>query len=352
MTNVECTYFDGYKPCKFQKRDTSLKCNNLCKFYENKKRVLILKKGAIGEVLRCTVLFNYLKDYEIHIMTNFPEIINKDSVRHIYQCKPENYLVVQSQKYHLLLSLDKEQDMCALANLIDAEIKKGFKLDINGKIVPFDKDAEHLWNRGIDDDFMKSDKKNYSRLIAECCGFKYNPEYGYIMPEFNKKNWIKKNGKKIVGLNTGSSKAWTTRIWPERMWIELIKMLQKENYEPILLGGPIEDEKNRDISRLTGAKYFGVKPYDEFMSILDNCDVIVTSVTFALHAAIGLNKKVILFNNIFNRYEFELKDVHILEPKIPCLMCYKPQFDKACPVENCMESVSSEEVFEAIKSLK
>ena len=35
-------------------------------------------------------------------------------------------------------------------------------------------------------------------------------------------------------------------------------------------------------------------------------DLVVTAVTMAMHIALGLGKKLVLFNNIFNPHEFEL----------------------------------------------
>ena len=37
---------------------------------------------------------------------------------------------------------------------------------------------------------------------------------------------------------------------------------------------------------------------------MDQCDVVVSQVTMAMHIAIGLGKRLILMNNIFNRNEF------------------------------------------------
>lgn len=344
---TDCVFFNGYKPCEYQKKDKKVLCNDSCKFYIKKRRVLILKKGAIGEVMRSTVLFHHLKDYEITILTDYPEIINKRIVKNVYKCRPENYLIIKQQEYDLLLSLDKEQDMCALANEINARVKKGFYLDTLGKIMPIDKDAVYLWKRGIDDAFMKNDKKNYSQLIIEASGFKYKGEEQYVLPIFEKKKFLNTD-KKIIGLNTGSSKTWKTRIWPENNWIDLAEKLIEKGYEVVLLGGPDEDEKNKRISKESKAKYFGVMSYVEFISLVDNCDTVVTAVTFTLHVAIGLKKKIILFNNIFNKYEFLFEKVNIIEPKLSCLGCYKIQFDKYCPVTNCMELITVDEVYKNI----
>ena len=74
---------------------------------------------------------------------------------------------------------------------------------------------------------------------------------------------------------------------------------------------------------------------------MNRCDVVVTSVTMALHIALGLKKFVVLFNNIFNAHEFELfgRGV-ILQPPVPCTGCFRQECQ-----EPCMELIKPDEVY-------
>ncbi|MFN3269612.1 MAG: glycosyltransferase family 9 protein, partial [Candidatus Kapaibacteriota bacterium] len=143
---------------------------------------------------------------------------------------------------------------------------------------------------------------------------------------------------------------WVSRLWPEHNWIELIHLLNENHYFPMLLGGEAEDEKNRKISEQTGAYYPGHFDLKRFISLVNQCDLVVTAVTMALHIAIGLKKKVVLFNNIFNRHEFELfgRGV-ILEPEKPC-QCF---FSPTCLNTEyfCMDYLFPDKVFQEIKNL-
>ena len=61
----------------------------------------------------------------------------------------------------------------------------------------------------------------------------------------------------------------------------------------------------------------------------------------AMHLAIGLRKKIVLFNNIFNRHEFELYGLgEILEPDFDC-PCY---FSPVCP-NDCMQYIQADHVY-------
>ena len=115
----------------------------------------------------------------------------------------------------------------------------------------------------------------------------------------------------------------------------------------LILGGPDEHEKNIRISQQSGATYLGHFPLKQFINLVDQCDLIVTAVIMAMHITIGLEKKIILFNNIFNRHEFELYGLgEIIEPAIDCDCFFSP----TCP-NNCMEHIYVKTVIETCERL-
>jgi heptosyltransferase-2 len=354
---INCKYFNGYKPCIFQKRNKDLKCNNNCSFLEKDyKKILVIKRGAIGEVMRCSALLRkFNEEYNnplIYWITDYPEIlpdlINLRKIKFTW----EGYNYLKNIDFDIVYSLDKENVCCMLSKEVNAFYRKGFDLK-DGKIVPYDIDAEYLWKRGIDDEFMKKDIRHYLEEIFEVAGFKFNEEE-YFLPNFVKINNLNINkNKKVIGLNTGTSKTWKTRLWKKENWIKLINLLLNENYEVILLGGKDEHNLNLELSNKTNAKYFGYFSLREYLYLLNQVDLIVTQVTFAMHAAIGLKKKIILINNIFNKNEFYFYnlDYKIIEPSVSCLMCYKSNFDENCEVKNCMDLIIPENIFKAVKEL-
>ena len=141
-------------------------------------------------------------------------------------------------------------------------------------------------------------------------------------------------------------------MWAEENWIELARQLQGKGYFVLLLGGKDEHEKNQRIAKLSGASYFGHFPLKQFIHEVNQCDLVVTAVTMAMHLVIGLDKKLILFNNTFNKNEFELYGRGIiLEPQLECLGCFKTYFDDNCKANNCMDLITPEQVQDAILSL-
>jgi ADP-heptose:LPS heptosyltransferase len=130
----------------------------------------------------------------------------------------------------------------------------------------------------------------------------------------------------------------------------LARMLKKKGYEVVLLGGELEHSKNQKLARATKAKYFGHVPLQQFIDLVDQCDLVVTGVTMAMHIAIGLGKKIVLFNNIFNKHEFELYGLGtIVEPDKPCRCYYQPSCTNA--QYRCMDHVPVKSVVDACEQL-
>ena len=80
---------------------------------------------------------------------------------------------------------------------------------------------------------------------------------------------------------------------------------------------------------------------------MDRCELVVTAVTMAMHIAIGLNKKLVLFNNIFNPHEFELYGLgEIITPGLECEGCFK----QSC-AEMCMDKITVDDAFQSVRRL-
>ncbi|MCX7879889.1 MAG: glycosyltransferase family 9 protein [Ignavibacteria bacterium] len=346
----DCKFFRGDVPCTPHKK-FGVVCSD-CNFYIPRENIiLIIKLGAIGDVIRTTPLLHRI--FEEHPksavwwLTYTPEII-PSIVDKVLPFNLDSILLLQQTEFYKVINLDKDLNACALSKSLRAKEKYGFTLE-NGKPSPVNELSFHKFLTGLFDSVNKENKKSYLEEIFEIVGWKYNGEE-YILETDNSIRWnIPNNGAPIIGLNVGCGGRWVSRLWPEHNWIELVKLLQDNNYFPLLLGGESENEKNLRISKITGAYYPGFFDLKTFISLVNQCDLVVTAVTMALHIAIGLKKKVILFNNIFNRCEFELFGRGlIIEPEKPCKCFFSP----TCTNTEyfCMDYIFPSKVFQEIKN--
>lgn len=348
--NNNCIKFKGDMPCKPHK-EKGYHCDNCPEYVPFDKQILIIKLGASGDVLRTTPILHSIKkefpNAQITWISKTVEFVPKSHVHTILKWNTDNILWLKARKFDIVYSLDKDREAIALASSLTTTYLKGYCIDEYGNCQPADEDAVHKWQTGLWDDLCIKNTKSYPQEIVELCGFPYNKEKYIINPPKDIYRYGLDNSMKIVGLNPGCGNRWLTRLWGEDNWIKLCKKLNKNGFTPVVFGGSYENEMNMRISSRGRALYFGVKPLEEFITIVNSCELVVTSVTMAMHVAIALEKKLVLFNNIFNKNEFELYDLGtILEPDKPCKCCYK----NSCP-EPCMETIPVETVFNEIVKL-
>ena len=341
---ADCRHFRGDVPCIPHKQE-GVHCTDCPHYAPIGERILVIKLGAIGDVIRTTPLLHRLRrDFpRAHVtwLTHSPEVVPRSAVDQVLALDLAAVLRLTATEFDLVLNLDKDPEACALASRIPARARRGFVL-AGGVPAPADANAEGKFLTGIFDDVSKANKTSYVAEIFEIAGFGFAGEE-YILDRPPARAWNLSAPRPRVGLNTGCGGRWISRLWPEENWIALARALRAHGCGVLLLGGAAEDEKNRRVAAASGAAYAGHFPLAEFIDLVGQTDLVVTAVTMAMHIAIGLRKPLILFNNIFNRHEFELYGRgEILEPSVPCDCYYRP----VCARE-CMRAIEVPRVIEA-----
>jgi ADP-heptose:LPS heptosyltransferase len=310
----DCRHFRGHIPCKPNKLH-GVMCND-CSYYDKTdKKILIIKLGAAGDVIRTTPLLYPLKRQypfaKIYWLTNSPELVptgisEETKADEVLKYNLQNVSFIYATEFDVVINLDKDYEAISILSNVNAKEKIGFTIK-DGYCYPAGKSAEHKYLTGIFDNVSIENKENYISEIFDICGYEFKGEK-YILKADKKydRDWALNESKLVVGLNTGCGERWTSRLWKNDYWIELIHKLTKNDIEVVLLGGPGEDEKNKMLNEATDAKYFGVYDLKTFINLMNKCDAVVTQVTMSMHIAIALEKKLILMNNIFNPNEFEL----------------------------------------------
>lgn len=346
----DCIHFRGDIPCKPHKTH-GYHCAGCPQYQAFSQRILIIKLGAAGDVIRTTPLLHKLTatypQAEITWITDYPVLVPASKVHRIMKWSTETHVWALANHFDILYNLDKDPHAIALASMIDAKEKHGYLQDAFGKCKPANEAAQHKWLTGLFDDLCLQNTKSYPQEILEMCGFSWDGEE-YILELPPKVRRFELPQGRIIGMNTGCGTRWLTRLWGEENWIALAKLCSAAGYIPLLLGGPVEDQMNRHIATHSPAHYLGTFPLDEFLHLVNHCDCIISSVTMSMHIAIGLHKKLVLFNNIFNRHEFELYGHGtILEPDgKSCLGCYRNHCD-----EPCMKTIPPQLVLDTINDL-
>jgi heptosyltransferase-2 len=345
ILHTDCKFFKGSVPCKPHK-ETGTHCEGCTAYSQIHERILIIKLGAAGDVIRTTPLLRRIVEVmpAAHItwLTDFPDLVPREYVDEVVKYSPKDLVWLTNRDFDIVYSLDKDKEAIAVAEQVGGVKKYGFGMDMYGRCRVFDEHSDAKFLTGLFDDVGRENTKSYPEEIFEMCHFTFAKET-YILERRASKAWNIQHEKKIIGCNTGCGGRWSSRLWPEEFWIAFARAAQLKGYEILWLGGEQEHEKNTRLAQTAGGIYPGHFSLTEFISLMDECDIIVTQVTMGMHIALGLGKKLILMN-IFNRHEFELYGLgEIVEPPVPC-GCY---FTPVCPHDS-MRNISPEMILDAV----
>jgi ADP-heptose:LPS heptosyltransferase len=362
----DCKHFPGDRPCNYHK-ERGIKCDT-CPFYDKRgaRRILVIKLDAVGDVLRTTSILTPLhekypqteitwvtKSDAIPIFNNNP-LVNKVL---LYE-QPYTLAFIQNQKFDLVINLDSSPQSSTMATVANSNQKLGFGIHESGYVYPFNPEAEEWFQMGAFDDLKQANTKTYQSIMLEILGLseykdnpiilKLNKEELALANEFAKSRGLAKD-KITIGLNTGAGGRWKMKKWTQKGYEELIKkLLLDDNIQILLYGGGLERERNAELTHIsdrvidTGSD----NTLRQFFTLLSLSDIVVTGDTLALHAAIGLEKRIVVLFGPTSYNEIELYDKgEKIFPKMECLGCYLPDCDVP---RKCMERITVDEVYQAI----
>ncbi len=237
-------------------------------------KILIIKIGALGDVVRTTSLLHALKG-EVTWATKKPSfpLLAKNPLIHNTVDIAESYDDLLKQEYKLIINLEEEPQACELASRAKKSELVGAYSD-NGKITYTDS-AAPWFDMGLISRFGKAaaDKKkwentkSYQELMFAMIGKKFNGEE-YILPVEPHSN---EAGKEKVGLETRSGDRWVGKRWTR--FPELIEKLSNEKIRCV---------KFKAFPTLSG-----------FIKHINTTDIVVTTDSLALHLSLALKKRVI-----------------------------------------------------------
>lgn len=366
--NIDCRYYVGEKPCAYNRL-----CDGCPHYDPFGVKILIIKLGAMGDVIRTTPILPLLADrYGKHHITwcvDPESCVFLKGTPYIHRIIPyglETTLRLMVEQFDVLYSFDKEIRATALAGIVKAPEKIGFGFSETGNIYPFNEEAQYSLALGMSDQLkFEENQKTYQREMLDTARFG-DKDYGpYVLPlnnfdlgfgqRFLNANNIERR-RYVIGINTGAGERFATKRYDEGHFVALIRTLvRKLDATILLLGGPSEIARNRSImGQLKDVDYVydsGCRnTIEQFVGLLNVCDVVVTGDTLALHLALAVKTRVVA---LFGSTCHQEIDMYGLGEKIvatpPCAPCYKQE----CPFDDdaymqCMKQISPDAVFAAI----
>ena len=240
-------------------------------------KTLIIKLGALGDVVRTTVLLRELPG-KIYWLTkkNAADLLHSTKItQHFFIENSSDIRKLGKMQFDLILSLDEERATLKILNGLKTKRRIGAFLDTKNK-VDYTPEANILYRmskisklgKKKADLLKKQNGKTISEILFNMLGKKFGAQ------EYDL-NTMPKAAKGTIGLINIS-----TGIWPNKYWYgyeKLRDLLKEDGYEVNFLG-----------MRNT---------LKEHIDDINNCAIIVCGDTLGMHIALALKKKVIaLFN--------------------------------------------------------
>lgn len=312
------------------------------------KKILVIKLGysetldleqskivSLGDVLRCTVILKPLKQkypnsYISWLVSHeaLPLIAGNEFIDRVLVWDEFMPFVLMREKYDMVINLEKLNGICALADMIDAWEKVGFRF--NSTTGEFD-----TYSRAEIAKVYMEEKESiglrdiWQRVILHMLGFNWNKE-PYILG-------YKPKSKEIydVGFNYKVGSKWPTKAMNMYKWQELEEKLKSK--------------------KITYSYQQGMDNLYEYMEWINSCKILVTNDSLGLHLAFALGKKAIgLFGATDSKEIYFYNDSIAIKPSIPkelneyysCIPCYKQHCDKE---RHCMDFIDIDTIIEKIE---
>lgn len=286
-------------------------------------KILILKYGASGDVIRTTTLLNVLEGDVDWITTDMNSLLlqgNKRIKNIIKSSEVDNF---NFPKYDLVINLEDSKGEAELLRRIEYEDLFGAYLDKNDKMKYTDNsagwfDLSLISKYGLSEANRLKYKNNHSfqQLIFEGLGFKFNNE-PYFLPETPISNLI---GDVAISPKAG-------KVWPSKNWAyyeELVEILSRLGYEVNILP-----------QRATML---------EHLADVRNHKLLISGDSLPMHFALGSNISCItlfICTSPTEIYDYNIQQ-KIVSPKLEEYF-YKRDF-----IEEAVKSIPIEEVLESI----
>jgi len=362
-------HFPLDRPCVYQKND-NMRCAE-CKKYEKasavleEKRILVIKLGAMGDVLRTTFMLEGLK--ALYPKSSISWLVNKNNAAVLEGNTLISKIILNDEKineflalncYDTVINLDLAPESLALAKLANTEKLVGYSLDSKRNIVPSNDFAAQWLEMSAYDELKKANKFTYQHWMSKIAGLPKD-NYEIVVPlaassvkkagDFLKENKIKTD-KKIIGINPGAGKRWKMKKWRMGGFIETAKYFSEKGHIVLLLGGRDDEAEIKAIMAKKIPNVFSTgtdNSVSDFFAMINLCDIVVCGDTMALHAAAGLKKNIVALFGPTSLAEIEVygRGTKIQSDK-NCICCYKQTCEKT---DNCMEAITTEEVIKAVE---
>ena len=291
---------------------------------EKVQQILIIKLGALGDVLRTTPILRELSGQITWVTRAEADrlLIENGYIHKVVT--PQQ--VSLSTAYDMVLSLDDEYAACEIATRIRKRKIIGAYLNSRG-LRCYTEDSAGWFDMGLISRFglkkanrlKKENQKTYQEFVFEMLGMKFSGQE-YILAAEPKTH----SSPLCVGIEARAGDRWPMKRWPKYM--ELADIL---------------------ISHMPVTFFEMRNSLEQYIDDINRCDIIISGDTLCMHIGLALKKRVIaLFGPTSSDEIYGYERLTKIESTLPCTKCYIKTRCTNNP--NCMELISLDIVKDAV----
>jgi len=362
----DCRHYRGLKPC-----GKAENCQDCPYFEPLGPRLLIVKLGALGDVLRTTPLLRGIKDQmpgaEVIWLTSptSAEVLQDNPlIDQLWLTGAESLARLQVEAFDRVICLDKEPQATACATLARAKTKQGFGLSPQGRLIVFNQAAVESLRLGLSDELkFRQNQKTYQQLIFETAELEYSPAYDYLfhLPAEDGQ-WAEEflgqrtepETKLIIGFNLGGGDVFANKSWKDHHFLALRRLIQDrwgDRAAVLALGGPQDQQRLKKLAQAPGPEIIdtGANSMTRFAALLSRCQAVVSGDSLGLHLALAVWAWCLVLIGSTTPREIELYGRgEMLVSEMDCAPCYR----RTCPRDpDCMELISPETVMARLEAM-
>jgi heptosyltransferase-2 len=358
---MDCRLYRGSSPCEPHKRD-GRSCPG-CDLYDPiVEHVLVIKLGAMGDVLRTTALLPDIA--AAHVRPAITWIAGRESLDllagnpliHRAVAADAAMPVLASRRFAAVYTLDSSEEALALSRIATAPIRRGYRSGPHGTATGVEPGGDDtLFRIGLSDTAKRANRRSYLELLLATTGLSYSGNRPAIALRSQAVEAVRRELADVprpwIGVNAGASDRWQHKRWTAQHLTRFVARLCDERMSTLLFGEGDDAVSNRALAQRFGPHVRSIEStgrLDRLFAAIAQVDVLVTSDTLAMHAGWALRRPVVaLFGpTSFAEIDLDPDDVK-LHADLPCLGCYL----HTCGIErHCMELLTPELVFDGVRT--
>jgi len=330
----------------------------------NKKRVLIIRCGALGDLVYATSVIDALKrEFGEETTIDFVStpgtagIFKADPrVNHIYPLKHKKIpIFLSSQKkeiiaaskespYDILINFEFGKQFKSLLYAIEAKQKIGAQLEE----INFPKELKHA---------VEITKYMFKSIVSQKVFQQSFPHLIGTPEEEVKKLYNLPKKYLIISPSNSHQKRniLNYRAWENEYWKELIAKLNQD-ISVVIIGNKGEDEFFTKLKPYPNGvvDLVGKTSLPDLIAVIEGASGLVATDTGTAHIASAVNTEVFALigptpAEVTGPYKTEYNKVHIISANLKCSPCYKTEVMKKCKDNICMKQISVNQVYNTIK---